>query len=713
MSAHRALTPTVLAILAASAAAYAYFVDRSTVSDTDRAARRAEVFPSFRVEDVVRIELVHGAESLVLDRSADAGESELWTMTAPRPEHADAAAVDVLLRDLERAARVRGVDPRDAVGFDAPRMRGSVRVGQLTYTFALGGDARVPEGGAYLRVDGEGTFVIGRALKVQLLRRADAYRDRAIVPYGASTVARLEVQRGPLERVVLERHGATFRIGGRGVRAARSEVDRLLLALADARADTFPDDDDADRATAQPALRVLVTPRDGAGGAPVELRIGHDCPEQPEDVILVRRAPTRLAACVPKTLDQALATGAALADTSPLFAHADEIEELRLQRLGPGGAVVDVARRGSGWHERAPADRELGPSESVSVNALALALAQARAASDEVRRAADGERFEAQARITVARTGGGATEVVEIAAQAPDGTALARRLDDGAVLLLSRAAVRRFEPHPVALRARSPWRSPFDAGAIVAVENTCGPTPERIELRDGAWTMRTPVARGAVDAESIVERTGGLARLEAEAWIAEGDDGGFGFEAAGACTVTAWLDPGSADAAPRRVGVSFGATGDGGVYAKTLDDPAVFVAPVALRRALAHPAIDHGALRVDPAEQGVTVVGGGTRRTLERGAPEAEGLARALGGVRARVALHAGPPARTEGFDHPALEIIAGGPADARPAVETRITIGARTQVDGADVYFARVSGVDATFAVPAAAIAAVADALK
>jgi hypothetical protein len=712
VSATRAVTPAALSVLAALAVVYAYFVDGTAVSDADRAARRGELFPSFRVEDVSRIELSHGAETLVLERDIDSGDGALWTMTSPLRERADAAVVDVLLRDLERAARVRPVDPRNASGLDAPRARGLVKVGKLSYTFELGGDAPSPEGGAYVRVDGEGTFVVARPLKVQLLRGADSYRDRSIVPYGASGVGRLEVQRASGERLVLERHGATFRITPSGLRAARAEVDQLLLALADARADVFLDPDAAERATAQPAFRVVVEPREGTKAAPVDLRVGPACPDQPDDVVLVRTSPRRLAACVPKSFAAALAaTGSSFVDTAPLFARADEIEELRLERLGPGrGLVVDVARRGSGWHERAPEDRELGPRESASVSSLALELAQARIPSDGVRRAAEGEHLDPRSRVTVARTGGGATEVIEVAAPAEDGTALARRLDDGALLRLPRAERRHFEPHPVVTRDRSPWRAPFDAGAVVAVEDTCGPSPERLELVGGTWTMSGHGGLG-LDSASLVQESAGLAHLEAEAWIAEADDGTFGFQGPGACTVTLSLYAGAADAAPRHVGVIFGAAGEGGFYARTLEDPAVFVAPIALRQALSHPAIDASRLRVDPAEQDVTVVHDGARRVLEPPASAGDRLATALGALRVRVALHGGPPPRAEGFERPALEILANGRTDGGAAARVRIAIGASTQVDGVDAYFARVSGVDATFAVPAGAVAAILDA--
>jgi hypothetical protein len=284
-----AATPIVLVTLAAATAAYAFFVDRSLVSDGDRAARKRDVFPSFRVDDVRRIELSHGAEDLILERTP-VGQS--WTMISPRHESADPAVVDVLVRELEMATRVRDVPPAEASGLETPRVRGRVTLGELEYRFVLGGDAPRPEGAAYMRVDGEGTFVAGRSLSVQLLRGADAYRDHAMVRYGASQVARLEL-RSPKEDVTIERAGSTFRVGGNGLRASRATVDRLFAALAEVRADSFIDDAQADEATATPLPTVTLVPRD-AGRPRVRLLFGGACPGDADRIVVVRAEPERM-----------------------------------------------------------------------------------------------------------------------------------------------------------------------------------------------------------------------------------------------------------------------------------------------------------------------------------------------------------------------------------------------------------------------------------
>jgi hypothetical protein len=714
----RAITPIVLVVVAAAAAAYAYVFDRARVSDADRAGRRHDVFPSFRVEDVRRIELTRDGTTLALVRD-EAGAA--WTMTSPVYERADASSVDVLLRELQMATRVRDVSRDDAAGLDAPRLTGRVQVGPIEYRIALGADAPRPEGAAYMCVDDEGSFVVGRALKVQLLRGADAYRERSIVPYGASEVARIE-SAGQGAGFVLARAGDSFRVGGvDGLRASRAGADRVLMALGDLRAEVFVDDAAAERATAAPARVVTIAPRD-AGRPLVRLVVGGPCPRQEQDVVVVRTAPARVAACVPRAAVEALQTAeGSLVDRALVFARSDEIAELRLEPVARDDARVDVARRGTGWHERSPEERDLSDEESESANSLAAALAEAEAI--EARKAAPGERVPVRSRVTIVRAGTGQAEVIEVGG-VEDGVARARRVDDGAVLRLAPEVARRFEPHAVALRAPGVWRASIDPADVVAIDDGCSAPPQRLELREGTWLLRTP-AGFAADPRAAADLAVAIARARADAWIAESDDGSFGLAADRSCTVSATLEAG--DAGPgQRVGLVIGAAGDGGVYARTLDAPAVLVAPTSLLALLAHPAIDRSRLRIDPAALGaVTLDRAGARLVLVRsgdhlarggdGDSDASSsdarIEEALGGVRARFAVHTGPPAHDEGFERPTLVIDAALRADGGASVTTHVAVGAPTRVDGSDAYFARVAGVDATYAVPRAPVDAILDA--
>jgi hypothetical protein len=621
-------------------------------------------------------------------------------------------------------------------------------VGSIGYRFLLGADTVSPEGAAYMRVEGEGTFVVGRSLKVQLLRGADAYRDRTLVPYGASDVARVEMRAPAGGVVTLERRGAAFRVGGTsGLRASRSEVDHLFEALADARAESFLDDAVADRAVGPRAKALVLLPRD-PGKPRVSLLVGGACPSADgalaEDIVVVRLEPTRASACAARSLAQALdVTAEALVDESPFIAHADEIEELRIEPTDARGPHVELARRGNGWHERAPEDRDLDGDEVDSANGLVGALTGARAL--DAKPAAPGERFAVSARTTIVRTGGASavdalaspvtdalaspvTEVVEVASPDAAGVVLARRVDDAAVLRLPRDVARRFEPHPIAIEGRAVWRAPVDPGEVLAIEDSCSRGPQRLQLGDGVWTTRG-FSVDNLTASSLAES---FARAKADAWIAESDDGTFGFGRSGSCTVTLTLRPATEGGPPRRVGLIFGDQAEGGLYARPAEGRGVFLAPLALHDLASRPALDRGRFRLDLfslsrvvlERSGARVVlarpRGGER--LVRQGPELDGeardetpgrsLERALAGLYAEFAVHAGPPEPDEGMDRPTLGIEATTRGDAGAPGETRISIGAPMRSGATDAYFARISGVDATFAVPRSVVSAILDKL-
>jgi len=246
----------------------------------------------------------------------------------------------------------------------------------------------------------------------------------------------------------------------------------------------------------------------------------------------------------------------------------------------------------------------------------------------------------------------------------------------------------------------------------VAIDDTCGPSPQRLALLDHRWTLHAPAGLAA-DALTVAEMTEVAAHLRADAWIAEQDDGGFGFGSPAACSIRLQLAGATVDEPGRIVSIVFGAEGDGGVYARAQDDPAVFVAPAALRQTFWHPAVDRSRFRLDPAAlASVTLVHGGDRRVQSFAAGGDDRLASAVGALHPQAALHAGPPASGEGFERPTLELLVESRADGGPVVRTHVTIGAATDVDGSAAYFARVSGLDATFAVPDKAIASLIAAL-
>ncbi len=436
-----ALTSIALVVLAAGSLVYAYCFDRGVADDADRAAGAGRVFPRFDVADAKEVVVESPAGRLVLERAADGGSA--WRMTSPRAEDADPAAVGALLEDMRVAARARdvAVDPR-AAGLTPPRAHGSVTLGTLRYDFELGAPAPVPEGAAYMRVDGKGVFVTDRLLAEDLLRGADAYRDRILVPYGLTETAAVTIHDPgrPGSDVVLSRSGATFRVDG-AVRASRSAVEALFAGLAEARADSFAGGP-GPAPVVYGGIEITLVAVD-ASRPRVHLRFGGVCPGNDKDVLVSVEEPSPRVACVPSVVAEAVRKPRSLyVDDRVFYARADEVAELRFESLSAKGVVLDLARRGSGWHERAPEDRQLAGPDADAASAFVERLTSLQAS--QVVPPAEGELLATHTTITLVAAAG-THEVLVTGVGRPGAPLRVRRGDDGAVLVLPAPAARDLE----------------------------------------------------------------------------------------------------------------------------------------------------------------------------------------------------------------------------------------------------------------------------
>ena len=702
--ARRYLTPLFLVLAAAAATVYAYAADRGSITDGERASRPKNLFPAFRRDDVRRIELAHGAETMVLERdTADAGDVG-WTMVAPVAGKVELPAVDNLLGVLDFASVVRRVDGEAPSG--APRARGVIAMGPITYRFTLGGPAAMPEGAAYLTLDGEGTFVVGRELVAELSKGADAYRDRTIVPYLSIDLRRLEVRPGEGARggFAIDRiDDVSFRLEGSGVRASRETLDRVWGALAEIRAEAFLRDGELG-ADAKPIFTVTMTPRDPSR-RPGELAVFDACPGHPDNVAVVRRSPSPLAACVPKSALAGLGTRAdELADARLFATRPEEVTEIRLEE---GSRRLELARKGGGWHERSPSDRDLDADQADLATDLVKALVTG---AGEIGAPPGGAAFAPEVRARVWRGDEQtAPELVEIGAAG--GKSYARRVADGALVAIAPSLRSRFAAREI--RGRAIWDPPLDGSATSIVLRGCGVDQELTRDAHGFHYGRGARPEGLpADTSRAIDLADALAHLRAEAWIADEADPALVPEAA--CSVTATFDRASgegaaraADGGVRVVRVRFGARSpeDGRVFAAADGVRGVFTVPAALRDLAGELYVDRNALFTPPetiASVVVSAPGRGEERFDEDADPALDAGSSVpfdVGHLRAEAALHTGPPAPAEGFASPTAIVRIAVRGDAGPR-ESRITIGAATKRAERNMHFARIDGVDATFVV-------------
>ncbi len=595
------IASVVLIAGAVGAMGYLWFFDRGSVTDTERTTRAADVFPAFRKGEVTRIVLARGSEQLVLERIAasDVGGGG-WAMRAPRDEPAETGAVEALLQELETATRVRKVD--GAEGFESPRATGSIAMGRVTYAFTLGGAAPTPAGAGYLRLEGEGAFVVPASLVGALLKPADTFRIRQLTPYGVADARRVEV-RAPGGTFAIERTEAgDFRLAGGGLRVGHSAIDRLTSAIAEARADTFLTDA---RVPAGPVTVVSLDPIDPTGRR-IELSIGGVCPTDAHDVVAVRTSPApQVAACVASGVVEALGAPAVV-DPRLIYATADDVAELTIATL-PSGMTMDLARAENGWHERLPDNRTLEGDDAEAASAFVATLV---AAAGEAHGKGDLP-SPPLLRVTVVRAQDRATEIVDIAIAA-EGSATARRAEDGALLSLTANVAQALTPRPTALRSATLFPSELRSMEIRSLATSCGNVTQELSHGDSGWSMQTP-AGYAADVARAIDAVDALEHARAESWLPEG--AAFGFDEA-KCSLSVAL---GSDAGVRRVGVVFGREGQGGVYAHLEGETSVFVAPTALRDVASRWMIDRSGFAIDPGRARESDIDGhGRRVTLVR-----------------------------------------------------------------------------------------------
>jgi hypothetical protein len=677
-------------------------VDHGKVSDTERSLRPKNVFPAFRRDEIDRVELTQGKKKLVLarDMRSDAGDPS-WKIVEPEPLGAEPEAVDKLLGVLEFATWLRKVDDEAKVAFDAPRLTGSLRMGRVTFKFVLGAAAPTPEGAAYLRVEGEGDYVVSKELVAALLDDASAYRSRNIVPYLSIDLARLELSSAAQTWAIERVDEVVFRMSDSKLRAARENLDKVWMAFADMRAEGFVSDDEAKAATANPAFTIKMTPKDAA--KPIgELLVGGPCAALPNDVVVRRVAPSPAAACVPKIVLEGLATPRSeLTDVKLFVARPDEAEELLLEPLDGAGTKIDMARKGTGWHVRSPFDRDLASDEVDMANALVGALT--RGLGTDVAALDPKAPFHPKARASLVRFENQGTEVVVVGTN-DKGAWIAQREMDHAVVTLGPELARKLRPTATALRGRTVIVPAFDPKDVKALSLRCG-TEQDLARADRSWGFAAP-AGYAADSAATLDLVDTMTKLSADGWVADADDGTFGL-GPNACRVQLLGES-------RLLTVSFGREGEGGVYAQVEDGKTkspVFVTPKPIRDAAARILLDRSAFALDVSRaDGVTLTqpkaklelqqrGGKLEAVSGTVAGGADALVSALAALRADDVAHLGAPADDEGFATPTLELTAKVTGDAG-ARTVRLVFGRAALWHNQSMYFARIDGVRATYLV-------------
>jgi len=725
---------------------YAFVIDRGTPTTHEQGARAGMLLRVWRPDDVTRMTVVRAekGEKIELVRDAD-----LWKLTSPRTAPADFLAVTSLMNAIggaraERAVGAAQSGDRKTFGLEPPRATVEIAMKGVTLKLTLGatvpGD---PSGNAYLEVapygdEKGGVFVVGPDLARAIDRSSDSYREASLLAsYQSNGFSRMTIRARDGGGVVLERapHGSWKIPSGverAPIRADADAVNGLLAAFGDLKADPFVDD-----ATPVDESKGGTIDIDLKNGGKVSLAFGGECPVEKKGTIVQLRLPMKVTGCVPSFVAERLAKPAAgYVDGHPfglLFgtdtAKISEIESVLVER--DGKKIVDAERRADGLHLRAPNEEQIDKEASDTflrrlANLRGEVVAPTSAPATFVGKVVLRRKVDP---LTIGAGGDAGSELweqtLDVSAPIEDAASktkvvYVRRNDDGALLkLVAEDAESLGAGASRDLRNANLLELSGDTILRVATRGSFpGLVPYVLERTASMMQLTSPALGADSAATTNILQT--LATLTCSRWAAERDDGSFGFATPSAIidvkrdVTKTTTDAGVAP--PSELTIELGlSTADGGVYARLKGRDPVCVIAEARRDAILRVPIDRAMVGFDASQTPKLVVtrGAATRtllftesKTWRDGASGAtaanDTLARKLAdyvvGLRAEALVHLGPAHEDEGFDKPT--IVADGFEPAKNEKKKRVSIGGLGKLDRTVVYYVRVEGVDATYAV-------------
>jgi len=717
----------LLLVAAALALVVVVVVTRGKVTTSERDARSDNVLPAYREDDITRVTLERDGKRLVLERTeADDAGDRTWYLKEPIREEADAFAIDKLLGSLEYARATRRIKPeevnRQAFGLDAPAWVLGIEMGSIGYTLSLGKEAASPAGAHYLDVavrgaSGSGVVIISKDLVAELDIDAGKLRGRQVLPYVSPELSRIVIAgTDGVERHLTSFGDRAWRFSGMmsDARVDRETFDQVLVQFARIKADEFLSLSEAEPALKKgPHVTLTLVPKD-AKKPKCRVDVGGACPNSENDIVAIRREPEPMAACVPKSVLPGLDTSAeALVDRHPFWLRKDEVESLRIER---GDKKLELDRKENGFVLRSPVkgDVEL---EAGNRRIEEITHADGELVSNPDLAKLGLEHPSGRASVSSAAESDDKVqkEDLDIGVRRADGRLIVRRAADGIVLALPEVAARALEADATLVRSRTVFD--FPAKDLTSLEITTPSLHEKL-TRPPDGNLELLIPKGFAHDPSLVSTlVDDLSRLQADRWAADRDDGSFGLAQP---RVRVELSIVAGDAGSQRHTLLVGAPTTGGSFAKLESEPGVFVAPRRMVDALETWVLDRSLFVVTPdVAQRVTLSGHGKKIVLEKQGSRFVAAAgtelsdtrtnevfETLVALRAEAAVHTGPAKSEEGFDHPELTVELEG------AEKSSFRIGAGDAWQGTSVYYARKSGVDATFVIARSKVRALLDAL-
>jgi hypothetical protein len=681
------------------------------VSTKDREGREQNLLPVFRVEDVLSLDLSENGRQISLQRgSAKDGGAAAFELVRPVKELADAATVDKFLNGIAGAKALRPVADgtnRNALGLEAPSARIVLRSKKFDCEIDLGGAAPTPEGAHYVEVRSAGAppkiLLVDKSVSEDLGFDLDAFRLRSLVSLNEADVARVSIKSPSLDLNLVRGAGKTFLLDGeQKFRADRDTVSSLFFQLSRMSANRFLTNAEAEAALAQNRAHFVLEAKDPQDS--VSIDVGGACPGDDTETVAERTAPSAQAACTSRELDATLALKRdAFLDEHAFSLHVDEVEEFD---IASGAEKFRLVRKGTSFVLHAKTDSDVALEAG---NQRINDVLEARGNVIQQPKLDELGLEPTKTKVTLRSSAGSEEdvneEVVRVGNKDRAGNLYVFREADGVTLAIPPDHARAFAFDSTLLYAKK--LSEFGPSSFISaeIERRAG---KEVLSRDASGALQLESPKGfEADPALAAEVVQTLGALEAERFVADADDGSFGFSRS---PLNVHFTFKSAEGPKIEHTLRFGDDTALGVFATLDQGGPIFVLARSVRDALDTLLINRAPFSVDPSTlAGFTLESEGrTLRFARHGDhfepnPKASfpedrlaDLLEAFDGLRPEAGIHTGPAEAAEGMAKPALTLRISPQKGATQS----LIFGAGDSWRGTSIFYLRIAGVDATFVI-------------
>ena len=362
-------TTLILLVVVVGLALWIKFYE-SKQPNTEEAKRRAGNVVNFEEDDVEGIVIQNGDDRIELRRSENK-----WRLEAPIKDQADRSVVEGLLSRLESWQKDETISEDEIekekgrleeYDLQKPKLRLKLLGKEMPPEIFFGKDAAL-EGKMYVRFENaKTTFLAGQAVKNEITKKAEDFRDRKLTELTSAQVTRV-VLKTPAGEMELQKQGQDWEITKPlRARGDSQKIGDLLSQVTAARIQQFVAEARGDLqpyGLAEPRGSITLFKDDDKEGE--VLQIG-SAPAEQNDQVYVRFSARNFVYTLPNKIEEILNTKPAdLRDRHLVRFDTNTLDRITID--APGKARTVLARKDQAW---TIASRDNQPANNTEVTRL-------------------------------------------------------------------------------------------------------------------------------------------------------------------------------------------------------------------------------------------------------------------------------------------------------------------------------------------------------